>query len=77
MINPAKLLTFRKNWCEFEERHPKFVKFIMAVMNSGIGEDSVIDIKITLPDGKEIESNLKVTPEDVEFLKSIGELGGQ
>ena len=46
-------------------------------MKNGVGEGSVIDIKITLPDGRELESNLKVSAEDVEFLKNVGELGGQ
>ncbi len=77
MFNPAKILQFRKDWGEFEKRHPKFVLFIGAIMKNGIGEGSVIDIKITLPDGRELESNLKVSAEDVEFLKNVGELGGQ
>lgn len=75
MVNPLKLMKFKDSWKGFEERHPKFVKFIMAVMNSGIGEDSIIDVKITLPDGREIASNMKVTKEDVELLKNLGEMG--
>lgn len=70
-----KLMKFKEGWSGFETRHPKFVKFIMAVMNSGVGADSIVDIKITLPDGREIATNMKVTEEDCEFLKSIGELG--
>ena len=75
MFNPLKVMKFREDWGKFEERHPKFVLFLGAIMKSGIGEGSVIDIKVTFPDGRELESNLKVTPEDVEFLKNVGELG--
>lgn len=75
MINPMKLMKFKDSWKAFEERHPKFVKFIMAVMNSGVGEGTIVDVKITLPDGREIASNMKVSAEDVEFLKGIGEMG--
>ena len=74
MINPAKLLQFRKDWGEFENRYPKFVKFIGAVVQSGIGEDSVIDVCVTLPDGRKLESNMKLTAEDVEFIKGFGNI---
>jgi len=75
MFNPAKILQFRNDWGAFEQRHPKFVMFLGAIMKNGVGEGSVIDIKITLPDGRVMESNLKVSPEDVEFLKNVGEMG--
>lgn len=74
MFNPAALLTFRQKWGEFEQRHPKFVTFIGAVMKTGVPEGSIIDVKITMANGQVLESNLKVTPEDVEFLRSIGEM---
>lgn len=74
MINPAALLQFRKSWGAFEQRHPKFVMFIKAVFQNGVGEGSVIDIKVTLPDGRELESNMKITAEDVEFIKDIGKV---
>ena len=75
MFNPVKLLKFREGWGAFEQRHPKFVLFLGAIMKSGVGEGSVIEIKVTYPDGRELESNLKVTAEDVEFLKAVGEMG--
>lgn len=74
MFNPAALLSFRQKWGEFEQRHPKFVMFIGALMKSGVPEGSIIDIKITMADGQVLESNLKVSPEDVEFLKAIGQM---
>ena len=75
MFNPASILKFSKDWKEFEERHPKFALFVKTVMMTGVNTGSVIDISITLPDGKKLESNMKITDEDVEFLKSISELG--
>lgn len=75
MMNPAKLLQLKSEWGKFEARHPKFVLFFGAIMKSGISEGSVIDIKVTFPDGKELESNMKVSAEDVEFLKKVGEMG--
>lgn len=75
MMNPAKLLAFRKQWGEFEQRHPKFVMFLGAVIKNGVGEGSIIEMKITLPDGRVMESNMKVSAEDMEMLKTVGELG--
>ena len=75
MFNPAKLLQFKSEYGKFEARHPKFVLFMGAIMKSGVPEGSVIEMKITYPDGREMESNLKVTAEDAEFLKSVGEMG--
>ena len=74
MVNPMKLLELKNQWAEFEKRHPKFVQFIMTVARNGVSEQSVIAVKITLPDGREVESNMKVTKEDIEMIKTLGEL---
>ncbi len=71
MINPAKLLQFRKEWGEFEVRHPKFVRYIMSIARNGIQEGSIIEIKVTSPDGTAIETNMKVSAEDVEMVKGL------
>ncbi|MCQ2518350.1 MAG: hypothetical protein MJ119_06250 [Lachnospiraceae bacterium] len=71
MVNPAQLLQFKKKWDEFSGRHPKFVQFIQACAAGGIGTDSIIAVTVTLPDGNVIQSNMKVTEEDVEMLKSF------
>lgn len=73
MVNPAKLLKFRKEWGEFEERHPKFVRFIMTIARNGILEGSIIEIKVTAPDGTVTESNMRVSAEDMEMVKGLQE----
>ena len=70
-MNPAMLLTFKKKWEEFTERHPKFALFLHDVAGRGVDVGSVIDITITLPDGKVFQSNMKVTEEDVELIKGL------
>ena len=44
-------------------------------MRSGVGEGSVIDITVTLPDGRTLQSNMRVTAEDVELIKDLGSMG--
>lgn len=72
MMNPAKLLTFKKDWEAFASRHPRFVQFIMTIAQNGMGVDSVIDVTVTLPDGRTYQSNMRLTQEDVDFIKGIG-----
>ena len=71
MFNPAKLMSFKKDWDGFQQRHPKFVKFAIAVAQSGVSEGSIIEVKVTTPDGKEMESNMKLSQEDIDFIKSF------
>lgn len=71
MINPFKI---KSDGMAFAGRHPKFVMFLQSVMATGVQEGSVIDVAVTLPDGRKIESNMKISQEDVEFFKSLGEL---
>lgn len=71
MVNPATLLTLKKRWEEFSVRHPKFVAFLGAMKNRGMAEGSVIDMKITMPDGEVFQSNIKLTAEDIELIKGL------
>ena len=70
-INPMKLLEIRNLWSAFTRRHPKFPQFLTAVQQAGIPEGTVIEITITPPDGKTFTSNLKVTAEDIDAVKSL------
>ena len=75
MVNPAALLTFKKKWEEFSGRHPKFVSFLGVLKGRGVDTGSIIDIKVTLPNGEMFQSNLKLTEEDVETIKSLAGRG--
>lgn len=70
-INPMKLLEIRNLWAAFTRRHPKFPQFLTAVQQAGIPEGTVIEVTITPPDGKTFTSNLKVTAEDIDAVKSL------
>lgn len=72
MVNPTALLTFKKKWEEFSGRHPRFVSFIGTLQGTGVPVGSIIDISVTLPSGEKYQSNLKLTEEDVEMIRSLG-----
>ena len=65
------LLSFKKKWEEFTARHPKFAAFITDVAGKGIDEGSVIDITITMSDGKVYQSNMRVSEEDLELILGL------
>ena len=70
-INPMKLLELKNLWSAFTKRHPKFPQFLAAVQRAGIPEGTIIEVQITSPDGKTFTSNMKVTSEDIDAVKSL------
>lgn len=70
-INPMKLLELKNLWSAFTRRHPKFPQFLSAVQQAGIQEGTIIEVQITSPDGKTFTSNMKVTAEDIDAVKSL------
>lgn len=80
MINPMKLMKMKDYWEQFISRHPRFPLFIDAVKNSyqsgspALREGTIIDINLTMPDGKTMGTNVKLTEEDLEMFKEIMEI---
>lgn len=69
--NPAALLQMMNLWNRFQKNHPKFPKFLKAVVQSGIREGSIIEIKVTTADGENFDSNLKISADDMEMIEQI------
>lgn len=74
MINPANFFQMKMMWDKFTANHPKFPKFLQAAAQSSIGEGSVIEVKITQPNGDTIASNLKLTESDMELFRQIQDI---
>lgn len=55
----------------FRQNHPKFPMFLKAVSQEALVEESVIEITVTTPEGKEYCSNLKVKPSDLELVEIL------
>lgn len=70
-MNPQNMMAMMAAWSQFQNNHPKFPAFINAVRNQGIKEGSIIEISITDPDGKKIETNLKINESDMQLFESI------
>ena len=57
----------------FRNNHPKVIMFFRAVSGK-IGKDTVLELKVTSPDGQSLVTNMRVTEEDMELFREIGEL---
>ncbi len=76
MINPAKFFQMKALWDRFTANHPKFPKFLQAAAQSSIGEGTIIEVKITKPNGDEIASNLRLTADDMELFRELKTISG-
>ncbi len=73
-MNPVKLLQFKTAWDEFQRSHTKFTKFIKTIGQGALSEGSILEIKATTAEGKSMDTNLKVTAQDMELIRQIREM---
>jgi len=76
-INPMQLLSIKGCFDKFSAAHPKFIQFIKAVSAQGLPEGTVLECKVTTPDGKEMQANIKITAQDLELIEKLREISAQ
>ena len=72
-MNLQSLLQLKGLWQRFTNQHPKFPAFLRAAQPA-LKEGSVLSFTITTPEGKTLESNLKVTSTDLELVESLKQI---
>jgi hypothetical protein len=70
-MNPMLLMQLQQRLSLFQHDHPKVLPFIQAVGNNAVQEGTVFAVKVTTPDGKVLESNIKLTANDIETINMI------
>mgnify|MGYP003303927702 CR=1 FL=1 len=73
-MNPLTLLSMKSAIDKFQGNHPKFMQFLSVMMQTGLAVDTVLECKVTTPEGKEIQANIKITEDDLELLEKLKEL---
>lgn len=73
-MNPASIMQLLNAKKQFEQSHPKFTAFIKNLLAQGITPDSIIDVKITRPDGTTVTSNMRVRESDLKLLEGLKNL---
>lgn len=70
-VNPMELMKYKKRLDLFNQQHPKVQAFLAAVGAQGAVAGSVIELKVTRPDGHEMISNIKLTDDDIETINML------
>ena len=74
MGNMEAIIKITQGWNCFKNNHPKFPAFLNAIRNKGIKEGTIIAVSITDPDGSVMETNIKVTADDIELFNSLKDM---
>ena len=74
-MNMEALFRITEGWNTFKRNHPKFPMFLNAVSKTGIKEGTIVAISVTDPDGRVMDTNIKVTQEDIALFQSLKEMG--
>ncbi len=70
-MDPNLFMRMAGAWQGFQQRHPKVIQFFRSAVASGVPEGSVVEISIKRPGQDEMVTNLRVLPEDKEFLDML------
>ena len=73
-LNPLQILKIKSILNDIRTRHPGFVRFIKAIRKKGLPQGSVLEVKITFPEGQTMETNIRVSEEDLELLRTLSDL---
>ena len=72
-----ELIQMKQRMEQFFEGHPKVRPFFHAVSRNAVKEGSVIEVKVTPPDGDAYESNIRLSAQDVDTIRMLMQLAGR
>ena len=67
----GKIMELKKNVDVLKGNHPKFFGFVKAVKSKALKEGSVFEIKVTTPEGENLETAIKLTQSDLDALQNL------
>lgn len=71
MNNMQAIFKIKGAWETFTGNHPKFPLFLNAAKQAGVPEGTILSITVTEPDGRVIDTNIKVTASDLELFETL------
>ena len=71
MFDFSSVMMIKSAWDTFSRNHPKFMPFMQAVGREAIGDGTIIEIKVTSPEGEEFNTNMKLTQSDLDLFAQI------
>ncbi len=67
-INPLALMKMKERMHIFQQEHPKVGPFFSMLREKAVSEGSVVELKVTTPEGEEYVTNIRLTANDVETI---------
>ncbi len=74
-MNPIALLKMKERLGTFNQDHPKVRQFFHKIKEEGLPVGSILELKVTHPDGREEITNIRLTENDIETLRMLSSLG--
>lgn len=71
------MMELRSIMTEFQKAHPRAVAFFNALRTEKIEPDSVVELKLTRPDGTELVTNLRLSEADLANIEKLKHLASQ
>lgn len=73
-VNPVTIMKFAERLKTFDREHPKVVPFLKTAGANAVQEGSVVEMKITSPEGREFVTNIRLTADDLITIGMIREM---
>lgn len=70
-MNLKNMMKVQAAWKTVNENHPKLLPFIRAVEQDGITADTIIEVTVKTPQGKERTANIRVKQSDVDLIRTL------
>lgn len=77
MMDFSSIMKIKGAWDTFSSNHPKFMPFMRAVTTDGIQAGTMIEMKVTSPEGKEYNTNLRITESDLALFQEMKSIMNQ
>lgn len=71
LMDFSAIMKFKGAWDTFTSNHPKFVPFMQAIGRDAIADGTIIEIKVKSPEGKEYNTNMKLTQSDIDLFSQF------
>ena len=72
MMDFSTIMKFKGAWDTFTRNHPKiFCRFMQAVGREAVTDGTIIEVKVTSPEGKEYNTNMKITQSDLDLFAQL------
>ena len=75
MVNPMLIFKMKGLWDRITANHPKMVPFGRTVFPAAIGVGTIVDVKVTDPNGKTYHYNMRILEDDMEAIRELDGIG--